>query len=263
MKKAKVVLLTGASSGIGAELAKELARQGRQLILTARRIDRLEQVAAECRAIGAAVRVIPADLADTSQVEALVAAASSAYEAGLDVLINNAGYGLSTSFADSDPAELQKQINVNLTSPVLLARNALPALIKTSGTIINIGSSITAMAIPAFGIYGATKAGFGYWSNALRREVRNYGVTVCLVEPGPVKTEFLDVVEANPNYQPRAWEARPPAFLCARADDAARRIARLIDHPKRRISMLRRTVWPLRWFGAIAEVVPGLTDKAF
>ena len=251
--------MTGASSGIGAELARILAKAGRRLILTARRVDRLEALATECRGLGAEVVVIPADLTDTHEAERLIREAVAAF-GGLDVLINNAGYGLGASFSEVDPADLVRQLDVNLVTPILLVRHALPHLIERRGTIINVGSSLSAIAVPSFGVYGATKAGLAYWNDALRREVRAKGVRVCLVEPGPVKTEFLDVVEAQAIRKPTLTESRPPAFLIARADDTARRIARLIDHPRRRISMLRRVVWPLRVVGGLIRMFPIVGD---
>jgi short-subunit dehydrogenase len=256
---AKVVLLTGASSGIGAELAKELARKGCRLVLTARRADRLEAIAAECRGLGAEVVVILADLSDTTKAEGLIADTVSAF-GGLDVVVNNAGFGVASQFSDADPAALVRQLDVNLVTPIVLTRHALPHLIGRKGTIINVGSSITAIAIPAFGVYGATKAGLAYWNDALRREVRRLGVKVCLVEPGPVTTEFFDAIEGKREGEAPPWESRPPASVSARADDAARRIARLIDRPKRRISMLRRFVWPYRIVGAFFRLVPALGD---
>jgi short-subunit dehydrogenase len=257
----KIVLLTGASSGIGAELAKELARKGCRLALTARRADHLEAIAAGCRGLGAEVVVILADLSDTTRAEGLIAEAVAAF-GGLDVLVNNAGFGVASQFSDSDPVALFRQLIVNLVTPILLARYALPHLIERKGTIVNVGSSITAMAVPAFGVYGATKAGLAYWNDALRREIRRLGVKVCLVEPGPVATEFFDAIEGTRKGEVPAWESRPPTFASARADDAARRIARLIDRPKRRISMLRRFVWPYRVVGALFRLFPALGDLA-
>lgn len=258
---AKAVLLTGASSGIGAALARELARRGYRIALTARRADRLEALADECRGLGAEVAVLPADLADTRAADRLIADAVAAL-GGLDVLINNAGYGLASRFADADPADLVRQLDVNLVSPILLARSALPHLIERRGTILNVGSSISAVAVPIYGVYGTTKAALAYWNDALRREVGRLGVTVCLVEPGPVRTEFFDAIDGQRKGEPGPWDTRPPGFVSARADDVARRIARLIDRPRRRISVLRRVVWPLRLAGALFRAWPAMGDAA-
>jgi hypothetical protein len=255
----KVVLLTGASSGIGAALARELARRGDQLALTARRADRLESLAEECRKLGAEVVVLPADLGETDAAAHLVDATVAAFRR-LDVLVNNAGYGLASTFGEADPADLARQVDVNFIAPILLARLALPHLVASRGTIINVGSSLSAVAVPIFGAYGATKAALAYWNDALRREIGRLGVHVCLVEPGPVATEFFDAVAARRTTEPGPWDRRPPAFASARPDDVARRIARLIDHPRRRISVLRRFVWPLRLVGVLFRAVPALGD---
>lgn len=257
----KSVLLTGASSGIGSALARELARKGYRLALTARRADRLEALAAECRGLGSEVVVFPADLADTGVAGRLVADAVAAF-GGLDVLVNNAGYGLAALFAQADPVDLARQLDVNLVTPILLARHAMPHLIGRKGTLINVGSSMSAVAVPAFGVYGTTKAAMAYWNDALRREVGRLGVKVCLVEPGPVTTEFFDAVAGQKPSEPGPWDMRPPAFASATPEDVARRIARLIDRPRRRVSVLRRVVWPLRLAGALFRAWPALGDLA-
>jgi short-subunit dehydrogenase len=193
---------------------------------------------------------------------------------GLDVLINNAGYGLPGFYARSEPEALRRQITVNLSAPILLARYALPHLIESRGTIINVGSAITSVANPVYGVYGATKAGLAYWNNALRRELRHLGVRVCLVEPGPVDTEFFEAVRqiagntpsygtgSAPDHLYNPLRDRPPRILTADVQDAARRVVRLLDHPRRRLSFLRRTIWPWRLVGALFQAVPALGDLA-
>ena len=93
------------------------------------------------------------------------------------MLINNAGLGLPTQFADAEPEQLARQIAVNFTAPLLLTRLSLPSLIERRGMLINIGSAITGVANSALGAYGATKAGLAYWNDALRRELWSTGVT--------------------------------------------------------------------------------------
>jgi short-subunit dehydrogenase len=128
--------------------------------------------------------------------------------------------------------------------------------------IINIGSAITCVANSALGAYGATKAGLAYWNDALRRELQPKGVRVCLVEPGPIKTEFMDaigsLVPAGDRTDPILDNAA--TWMTAEVDDVAQRIARLIDHPRRRLSVRRRIVWPFRALGALARLCPPLGD---
>jgi short-subunit dehydrogenase len=259
----KVVLVTGASAGIGVAVAREAARRGYHLVLTARRGDRLEGLAAEIRASGSGSEVVTvaADLDDPETPERLVAEALGRF-GRLDVLINNAGFGLPTLFADADPDELRRQLVVNLVAPMLLTRLALPALIERKGMVINIGSAITALPNPALGAYGATKAALAYWSTALRRELRHQGVKVCLVEPGPVKTEFFDALiglAPRPGGYHPMLDA-PAPWMSARVDVVARRVVALIERPRRRLSVLRRVVWPWRLAGGLFALWPALGD---
>jgi short-subunit dehydrogenase len=260
----KVALVTGASAGIGASVARELARQGYHLALTARREGRLEHLADELQsAYGVEVWTEAADLGDPGTPEQLITGVVERF-GGLDVLINNAGFGLPTVFREAEPDDLRRQLEVNLVAPILLTREALPHLIARRGTIINIGSAITAVANSALGAYGATKAGLAYWNDALRRELRHQGVTVCLVEPGPVMTEFFDAMmtlaPASGEYNPLL--DAPSSWMSAQVEDVARRIVRLIRYPRRRLSVLKRIVWPFRLIGGLFQVWPALGDLA-
>jgi uncharacterized protein len=261
-KRARVVAVTGASSGIGAAVAREAARQGHHLMITARRVDRLDSLARELRAAGTDVLVIPADLSDLGALHRLVEGTLEHF-GGIDVLINAAGIGLPQLYAEADPAALRHQILVNLAAPIVLTRLALPSLLERKGTVINIGSGITAVANPALGAYGATKTGLAYWNDALRRELMHRGLNVCLVEPGPVRTEFFESMgivgpQGTGIYNP--LRDPPPAFLTADVGDVARRIVRLIEHPRRRIAVLRRIIWPHRLVGALFQLLPWLGD---
>ncbi len=261
-----VVLITGATAGLGAALVKELVRRkrARALVLTGRRSDRLEQLAAESKARDASLETltIAADLAEPATPQRLITETVRRF-GGLDVLVNNAGLGLPTLFADADPDQLDRQLVVNLVAPLMLTRLCLPSLIERRGMIINIGSAITCVANSALGAYGATKAALAYWNDALRRELDATGVTVCLVEPGPIKTEFMDalgtLVPAGERAHPILDNAAP--WMSAEVEEVARRVAQLLDRPRRRISVLRRIVWPLRLVGAVARVCPPLGDR--
>jgi short-subunit dehydrogenase len=261
----KVVLVTGASAGIGAAVAREAARRGYRLALTARRGDRLERLAEQLMSAdnGGEVLVLPAALDDPDSLERLVADTLARF-GRLDVVVNNAGFGLPTLFADADPDEIRRQLEVNLVAPLVLTRYALPALIESRGVIVNVGSAITCVPNPALGAYGTTKAGLGYWSYALRRELKSKGVRVCLVEPGPVKTEFFDAimgrVDRPDGYHPML--DAPSPWMSARVEDVACRIVNLFERPKRRLSVLKRVVWPFRLIGGLFQVWPALGDAA-
>ncbi len=264
-RAASVVLITGASAGLGAALARELVRRKKAgaLVLTARRGDRLEQLARELRGDlpDLPILTVAADMADPATPQRLLDESLARF-GGIDVLINNAGLGLPTLFAGAPLHDLEQQIAVNFAAPLLLTRLCLPTLIERKGMIINIGSAITCVANSALGAYGATKAGLAYWNDALRRELDSKGVTVCLVEPGPITTEFMDAVTARVADGERTHpilENTAP-WITADVRDVARRVVSLLDHPRRRVSVLRRMVWPFRIFGAVAALCPPLGD---
>jgi short-subunit dehydrogenase len=268
----KVVLLTGASSGIGESFARQLAAgslvrpsQGKiGLVLTGRNRDRLDSLATSLGNVsGVECLSIVADLADPEAPAKLIESVI-AHWGRLDVLVNNAGYGLPQMFNQSDPAEISAQIQVDFTAPVLLTRAALPHLLKSpAGRIIQVSSSISTIAWPIFGAYGACKSGLSYFTHALRCELYGTRVAVCLVEPGPIHTEFLSrALTGLPPEDPmrKMVESWPPAIF-GDADRVARDMVRLIDRPKRRVSVLRRTVWPMRLAGALVQLCPWLGDK--
>jgi short-subunit dehydrogenase len=260
---AKVVLITGASAGIGLAVAREAARRGYHLAVTARRADRLDRLAGELESLGVEVFAVAAALDDPDAPERIIAEVLARF-GRLDVLINNAGFGLPTLFATSEPDEIHRQVEVNFSAPLLLARHALPALTASRGVIINVGSAITCIPNSGLGAYGATKAGLAWWSYALRREVLHQGVQVCLVEPGPVKTEFFDAftrLGPEPGVYHPMLDA-PAPWMSAPVDDVACRIVRLIERPRRRLSVRRRFVWPWRLLGLLFQLWPWLGDLA-
>lgn len=211
-------LVTGASSGIGAELARVFAAHGFDLVLTARRLDRLEALAAELRARhGCAVRVIPADLADPAAPARL---AREVAEAGLqvDALVNNAGYGLPGSFLSSPWEAHRAFIQVMVTSVAELCRLFAPGMVeRRRGWIVNVGS--VAGLVPATAghtLYGAVKALVIRFSESLAGELRPHGVHVTALCPGFTYSEFHDVNGMRPQV------SRLPRFLWLEADRVAR-----------------------------------------
>jgi short-subunit dehydrogenase len=176
------VLITGASSGIGAELAKLFAQHGYELILTARDEQRLREIG------GAAAKIIVADLSDPATPERIHAAAGE-----VDVLVNNAGFGLLGRFATTDLTTELKMIQVNVTALVHLTKLLLPAMLaKNSGRVLNVASTAGFFPGPNMAVYYATKAFVVSFSEALSGELEGTEVTVTALCPGPTATRFGD-----------------------------------------------------------------------
>ena len=186
-------LITGASAGIGREIARQLARRARSLVLVARRRQRLEELRDELSNPNLNVHIRVVDLADQTQLEELVASLERD-KIDIDLLINNAGRGDLGPFATSDPARVDQILKVNVSALTLLTRKLLPAMIaRKRGAILNVSSSAGFLPIAEFSVYAATKAYVNSFSEALRAELRGSGVSVTTLCPGPVHTEFTDV----------------------------------------------------------------------
>lgn len=186
-------LITGASAGLGEGFARALAAEGKSLILTARRVDRLDALAAGLRATGVAVDVFAADLADPAAPAKLVADISAA-GLTIDTLINNAGFGLRGPVADLDAEQQLGMIDVNCRALVALSRGVLPGMIAAGqGGILNVASSAAFQPGPWMSVYYATKAFVLSFSEGLHEEVKQQGVRVAALCPGPTRTEFAEV----------------------------------------------------------------------
>lgn len=187
-------LITGASAGLGEGFARALAAEGNALILTARRVDRLEALAAELRAAhGVTVHVFAADLADQAGPDTLIAAIAAA-ALPIDILVNNAGFGARGDFADLDSALQLGMIDLNCRALVALTHAVLPQMIaRGSGGILNLASVASFQPGPWMAVYYASKAFVLSFSEALHEEVKGKGVRVAALCPGPTRTEFADV----------------------------------------------------------------------
>ncbi len=235
-----VALVTGASSGIGAETARELARRGARVILAARRADRLAEGVAAIIAAGGAASAIEADIADLASVERLAREAEAVY-GQVDILINNAGIGWPEPFPRMAPDGVAQTINTNLTGPILLTRLLLPGMMqRRNGVIICVAS--VAGHIATDPIYSATKFGIRGFALSLRRKLRSSGVAVSIVSPGFIRTEMT---------QGRGQRLPGPELI-------AGAIAGLVERPRREV------VAPIVYRGAIAaeELAPWLVDRA-
>lgn len=186
---APVALVTGASAGLGAEFARQLSARGHRLVLAARRKDRLEALAA---VLGNA-RAVEIDLGRPGSAAELVANVGAAGER-IDLLVNNAGFGLHGRFDKADPKRLRQMIDVNCGALTELCRQVLPEMIERgSGAILNVASTAAFQPGPGMAVYFATKAYVLSLSEALHEEAKGYGVKVTALCPGPTRTEFGEV----------------------------------------------------------------------
>jgi short-subunit dehydrogenase len=188
-----LALVTGASSGIGADLARELARDGHDLVLTARTVAPMENLAAELRAHGAGTVVISADLSQPGGAAVLV---SEIEARGLtvDVLVNNAGLGAVGRFDQMDPLRIGEMLQVNIVALTELTRLLLPSMVaRRSGKVMLVASTAAFQPGPRMAVYFATKAYVLSFGEAIAEELRGTGVIVTVLCPGPTATNFAHV----------------------------------------------------------------------
>ena len=188
-------LVTGPTSGIGRAFADALARRGYDLVLVSRDAARLQQVADEIRhATGAGIEVLPADLADRAQVAAVEARLQDEARP-VDVLVNNAGFGIRSAFATSDVDDEQRMLDVMVTAVMRLAHAAVPGMVRRRhGVVINVSSVASWI---AGGTYSAAKSWVTVFSEGLNGELSGTGVRVTAVCPGFVRTEFHERAGMN------------------------------------------------------------------
>jgi uncharacterized protein len=188
------VLITGASSGLGAEFAAQLAARGANLILVARRADRLESLKTDLTARhGVTVTAIPADLAASGAASALAAQITTL---GLPVhsLINNAGFGSHNLFEDEDAARIHEEVALNVAAVVDLTKAFYDELLRhASGALVNVASTAGFQPIPRMAVYGASKAFVLSFTEALWFEAKPRGLKVIALCPGATETEFFNV----------------------------------------------------------------------
>jgi len=237
MPRQPVILVTGASSGIGEATARLFARQGYRVGMGARRLDRLVSLAEEIRQGGGEALPFSADLARLEDIQQLVRSTLDQF-GQIDVLVNNAGFGRLGWLEDLDPVlDIQAQIQVNLVAVIQMTREVLPHMIeRRSGHIINMASVASLAASPTYSIYAASKFGVRGFTEALRREVGGFGIHVSVLYPGGVRTEFKEHTGAR-----RRTGQTTPAWLRLEPEDVAQAVFSLVQHPR------RQRVLPWAW----------------
>ncbi len=190
----KVVLITGASSGIGRATAVEFHRAGSRVVVAARSKDKLDALAAELG--GDRVLAVKMDVTSESDRTLVLEKSREAF-GSIDVLVNNAGWASFGTVQRIPMANVEKMVALNLIAPIALAREVIPEMLERgSGQIINISSVVGFQAIPRMTVYSATKAALNGFTTGLRMELKGTGIDVLLVAPGSTNTSFFDVADA-------------------------------------------------------------------
>jgi uncharacterized protein len=226
-------LVTGASAGIGAAIARELARRGHSLVLVARRKPRLDALAAELssefgvRAVG-----LGCDLGKPAS-RARLAARVAGLGLEVSVLVNNAGFATGGPFHESDPERELEQVRVLVEAPVALSAAFVPAMVRRgAGSVLNVASTAGMQPMPYSAGYSAAKAYVLTFSEALHHELRGAGVTVTALAPGPVSTEFWDVAGWEVGSG-GSFQSAVPGPLWVTAEETARAGVRGLEHGQR------------------------------
>ncbi len=247
-----VVAVTGASSGIGRETALLFAREGARVAIGARRLDRLESLAETIRATGGEVLVMRLDVASEVEVRGFVAAVLERF-GRLDVLVNNAGYGVHGRVEDTSSEAYERLMKVNYLGTVYGCRAAVPVMRRQgNGVIINVSSIVGKRALPGGGAYAATKAAQVSLTEALRVELKGSGVEACSVHPIGTDTEFAEVAAREaPEARNGPLGPRQSAHAVAESIVACARRPRPEVYPYR----------PSRLIPVLNALAPGLADR--
>ena len=236
--KDKVVVITGASKGIGAELARQLAARGAKLMLAARSEAELAQVAADCKKAGASVVTVKADVTSERDCQAIIAGAMVAY-GRLDMLVNNAGATMWARFEDIEDMEILRRImDVNYMGAVYCTKHALPLLKQSRGLIVGISSLAGRTGVPTRTGYSAAKHAMTGFFDSLRIELEDSGVSVTMIYPGFVATGIRENA-SGPDGKPILVSPVKEREVMS-VEDCARRIVTAMERRDREVVMTAR-----------------------
>lgn len=252
MPETPVILITGASSGIGEATARLFARHGYRVGLAARRFERLQALASEIDPSGERALPIATDVSNLEDIQKMVRTTLDGF-GQIDVLLNNAGFGRFGWLETLDPErDIESLLKVNLLAVIQSAHAVLPHMIsRQSGHIINISSLAGFIATPTYSIYATSKFAVRGFTDALRREVGVYGIKVSGIYPGSVKTEFRDRAGTQ-----RKTGITMPESLRLSAENVASAVLGVVRRPRRSVIL----PWYMRFSVLINALVPGLID---
>jgi len=222
--KDKVVLITGASSGIGKEAAIQFAKKGANVILVARRKQRLEQIADDLKKFNSSTMICECDVSDKLQVEKMAKLVLEKYNS-IDILVNNAGFAIYGSVFDLTTQEIESQMATNYFGMIYCIKNFLPSMIqKKSGHIVNVASVAASFGLPGIASYCASKFAMLGFSEGLKHELKGTGIGITVVSPIMVRTDFFDhpSFQKMPKYSPLSLSDKTVATAILRAAGSPR-----------------------------------------
>ena len=240
--KNKIILITGASSGIGKQTAIEFAKKGANLILVARRKEKLELVAKELEKFKTSVLVCPCDVSDKDQVKEMSKIVLEKFDS-IDILVNNAGFAIYGSVSDLSIDEIESQMETNYLGMVYCIKNFLPSMLeKKSGHIVNVASVAASFGLPGIASYCASKFAMLGFSEGLKHELKNSGIGITVVSPIMVKTNFFDhpSFEKMPKYSPTSLSSKSVANAILKASNSPR-LEIIVPSPVRIVVWLKNT----------------------
>lgn len=248
----KNIVITGASSGIGEKIAQKVAEMGARPILLARSKEKLREI---CEKInqGTSANCIyfQLDVSDYEQVQTVFRKIHQ--EVGyIDILLNNAGFGVFDSFHEADFEDIEKMFEVNVLGLMACTKEVLPLMIeRNTGHIINIASQAGKLATPKSSGYSATKHAVLGFTNSLRMEFAKTNIFVSAVNPGPIETNFFNIADKSGNYVKNVKK------FMLKSDDVAEKVIKLMIYPKRELNLPR-------WMGigsVLYNLFPGIAEK--
>ena len=222
--KNKIVLITGASSGIGKQTALEFAKKGANLILVARRKDKLELVAKELEKFHTIILVCQCDVSNKDQVKEMSKTVLEKFGT-VDILVNNAGFAIFGPVSDLSIDEIESQMETNYFGMIYCIKNFLPTMLnKKSGHIVNVASVAASFGLPGIASYCASKFAMLGFSEGLKHELKNTGIGITVVSPIMVRTNFFDhsSFEKIPKYSPTSLSSKTVANAILKASNSPR-----------------------------------------
>lgn len=231
------VVITGASRGIGAELAAELAARGARVVLIARSREALEKLAADLDG-----EAFPADLTDRGAIESVVRAVEA--DGPIDVLVNNAGVDLTGALVELPAEQIEQLVLLNISAPILMSRAVIPGMIERGrGHIVNVSSLAGTNALPGLAPYAASKAALSHFTAGLRAELKGTPVTTTLAEIGPVESTMLDSLRSHePTRRALARLERLHLAIDLDMRVVVDAIADAIEHDRRHVRLPARDI---------------------